>query len=355
MILLSNSRRLPDIFSDLSAPIGLILEIQREDGSIPWFADGIWDAWNHVECAMALEIAGERAASDAAYEYLRGTQKEDGSWLGEYGNTAEIVNDLYMSRETAGQLHDTNFVAYCATGIWHRFLIRADRNDLAHYWPMVKSAMDFVLNLQSEHGDIAWSSEAKLSGPDDAVRAGNASIRKSLESAARIAFLMGELNEAQRFRNALRRIDHVFLYNSARFDRHEDDRSTYAMDWYYPSMCGILKGHEATLHIREHWNAFVHPELGCRCVVSEPWVTVAESAELAITLAGLGAQDIARQILQLQFNHRDEDGCFWMGYQFEQDIFWPREKPSWTQAAVVLAVETLRRGSPTAHLLSQHY
>lgn len=342
-------------FPSLHAAISLILQIQRPDGSIPWFEDGIWDAWNHVECAMALEVAGEVDAADKAYEFLRTTQHPDGSWLGEYGNTAAIVDELFMSRETAGKFHDTNFIAYCATGIWHRYASRNDKSDLAKYWPMVREAINFVIDQQSDFGDVSWSSEAVSFGPDDSVKAGNASIRKSLECAVRIANVLAERKDAKKFRSAMRAIDHAFIHHNDRFDRAGSDRSSYAMDWYYPSMSGTLKGHKATVHLRKKWNHFVVSDLGCRCVSNEPWVTVAESAELVITLAGLGARDIAADLLLKQFNHRDEDGCFWMGYQFEENIFWPREKPSWTQAAVILAVETLRSGSPTASLLSQHF
>ncbi len=341
-------------FPSLEAPIRLITTIQRADGAIPWFADGIWDSWNHVECAMALEVAGELKAADRAYDYLVTSQAENGAWYCEYGNTAAMVDELYMSRETAGSFYDTNFAAYCATGIWHRYLHRQDANDLRHYWPMVRKAIDFVLTLQSDWGDIAWSSEAVEFGPDDSVRAGNASIRKSLECAIRIAFVVRDMKRANRYRRALLKLDIALERHAHRFDRSGDDRSMYAMDWYYPAMCGVHKGHEATKVLSDSWTTFVKPELGCHCVSTEPWITVAESAELAITLTSLGGRDLARNILQRQFNHRDDDGCFWMGYQYEEDIFWPREKPSWTQAAMVLAVETLRSGSPTACVLGQH-
>ncbi len=334
--------------------IQLILEIQRPDGSIPWFADGIWDAWNHVESAMALEVVGETAAADAAFHYLKRTQNADGSWLGDYGNTADMLDTLHMCRTTKGQFHDTNFVAYCATGIWHRYVTRGDRADLNDFWTMVSRALGFVIEHQSDYGDIAWSAEARSFGPDDSVLAGNASIRKSLESGIRIAVTLGKLQSAKKFQNALYKLDRAISLHPERFDRNGEDRSVFAMDWYYPAMSGCIKGHQATLHIREHWSRYVHDSLGCRCVTTEPWITVAESAELSIALTGLGASDVARNLLALQFQHRDEDGTFWMGYQFKEDIFWPREKPSWTQAAVILAAEALRRGSPTEQVLCQH-
>lgn len=339
---------------DLGAAVRLICKIQRPSGAIPWFADGIWDAWNHVESAMALEAAGELDAADRAFAYLKQTQKPDGSWLGDYGNTAPMADRLHMSRQTGGQFHDTNFVAYCATGIWHRYVSRGDKQDLFRFWPMVSRALGFVLALQSEFGDVAWSSEAKLFGPDDSVLAGNASIRKSLESGIRIATTLGKMKTARTYAQAMARIDNAIKNHRERFDRNATDRSVYAMDWYYPTMSGCLKGHPANLHIRKSWNQYFVDGLGCRCVSTEPWITVAESAELAIALTGLGGHDVARQILKFQLKHRDEDGTFWMGYQFDEKIFWPREKPSWTQAAVILAFEALRAGSPTNRVLCQH-
>lgn len=343
-----------DFSPDFRPALNLIKAIQRPSGAIPWFADGIWDAWNHVESAMALEAMGERKASDAAYDFLRKTQKSDGSWIGDYGNTAPMIDTLYMSRETEGQFHDTNFIAYCATGIWHRYACRGDRRDLDTFWPMVSRALGFVLDHQSEFGDVSWSSEGRNFGPDDSVRAGNASIRKSLESGVRIAMILGKLQSAREYQAALRKIDQAISEQPDRFDRNGQNRSTFAMDWYYPSMSGCLKGHAATVHIRQHWSDYVHDRFGCRCVTSEPWITVAETAELAITMTGLGARNIARKLVASQMRNTDSDGTFWMGYQFKEDIFWPREKPSWTQAAMILASESLRRGSPTEYVLCHH-
>ena len=33
-----------------------IIELQRSDGSITWFNEGVFDAWNHLESIMALNI-----------------------------------------------------------------------------------------------------------------------------------------------------------------------------------------------------------------------------------------------------------------------------------------------------------
>ena len=37
-----------------------ILDLQRSDGSIPWYDGGVIDAWNHTHAAMGLSVAGCR-------------------------------------------------------------------------------------------------------------------------------------------------------------------------------------------------------------------------------------------------------------------------------------------------------
>ena len=38
---------------NLKGPIERIVFLQRKDGCIPWTEDGVFDAWNHLECVMA--------------------------------------------------------------------------------------------------------------------------------------------------------------------------------------------------------------------------------------------------------------------------------------------------------------
>src|ERR1019366_9435517 len=56
-----------------------IAAMQQPDGAIGW-RDGHVDAWNHVECAMALTACGLRGPARQGYEWLRATQLGDGSW-----------------------------------------------------------------------------------------------------------------------------------------------------------------------------------------------------------------------------------------------------------------------------------
>ena len=113
------------------------------------------------------------------------------------------------------------------------------------------------------------------------------------------------------------------------------------MDWFYPVLTGVYTGAAARARLAARWSDFVEPELGCRCVVEEPWVTVAESCELVLAL--LAAGDHARAVELYSWLHqwRSEDGDYWTGYQFVQDLLWPDERPTWTAGAVLLAADAL--------------
>ena len=68
---------LPDLPGVLTAAEVLdtaatIAELQLPSGMIPWFPGGHCDPWNHVETAMALDIAGLHAEAERAYGWLAG-------------------------------------------------------------------------------------------------------------------------------------------------------------------------------------------------------------------------------------------------------------------------------------------
>lgn len=325
-----------------------ILDLQRPSGAIPWFEDGPWDPWNHVESAMALTAMGDHHAAEAAYQHLVEIQRTDGAWFGDYGNALPMADRDYISREAAPQMLDTNFCAYPAVGIAHYYLHTGNRDWLRQYWPMVQSAINFVLSLQREDGAILWSFEASGSDEEDALLAGNASIAKSLECAI---FLSQELQEPDDGWMQ----SHAALTRAIRnapdaFDRRKTG-ARFAMDWYYPILSGALDQKASMDRLRDGWSKFVVEEQGCRCVSDEPWVTVAETCELAIALISSGQRDKAENLLKQISAIRDEDGVFWMGWQYDEQVFWPKEKPGWTQAAVILAADAIFGEGPSSRLL----
>ena len=113
------------------------------------------------------------------------------------------------------------------------------------------------------------------------------------------------------------------------------------MDWYYPVLGGALRGAGAAERIARGWDAFVVPGLGVRCVSDQPWVTVAETCELAISLDACGQRERARELLATAGRLRHEDGSYWTGWQYVNENHFPAERSSWTSAAVVLAADAL--------------
>jgi hypothetical protein len=326
-----------------------IFATQTSAGAIPWFAEGPWDAWNHAECLMALNAMGELQAAARGFDFLAETQEAGGAWLCDYGNALPMADRDHIARAPAPQARDTNFAAYPATALWHAWRLTGDLAQVKRHWPMVRAALRFVIGCQNEPGDISWCGEAHGGAADDAILAACASIYASLAHGLALADLVGDPQpDLARARDRLGR---ALLSRPGRFDRAGQDRSGFAMDWYYPILGGVLAPAWAHGRLAVGRGRFVERGLGCRCVATEPWITVAESAELALTLIRLGRFWEAGEILEWQRAHQDSDGVWWMGWQFEEAIVWPQEKPSWTQAAMILAHDALLGETPASRVL----
>ena len=333
----------PGLFPrDFLAPtVASIRALQRDSGEIPWSEDNHADPWDHVEAAMGLSIGGEWAAAERAYRWLAQQQLADGSWWATYRDGAA---DNRERRES-------NFVAYVATGVWHHYRVSANAAFLAEMWPVVDAAMDFVLALQSEHGEIDWAVDAAGRPRGDALVTGCSSIHKSLECAHNISVTLGEARPE--WLPARRRLGDALRRRPERFDRGWESKSRYSMDWFYPVLAGVVTGSAARARLASRWGEFVEPGLGCRCVVEEPWVTVAESCELVMAL--LAAGDHARAVELYSWLHqwRSDAGDYWTGYQFALDLLWPDERPSWTAGAVLLAADALTGHTAAASLFTR--
>lgn len=339
-----------DALGELRPAAERILRLQARDGAIPWFEAGPWDPWNHVECAMALTVLGYTDAAGAAYDQLARTQRPDGAWLGEYGNALPMVERDFISREKAPALVDSNFCAYPAVGIAHYLEVTGDLARVRSWWPMVRRALDFVLSLQRADGTVSWSLEAAGSVEDDALLAGNASIAKALECGIAICGAMGA--DCSAWRAARDALVDALANRPYLFDRRGTG-ARFAMDWYYPVLAGALSPAAARARIAQRWPDFVEAGIGCRCVVDEPWVTTAETAELVMALLVAGEDNRAANLFEAMLARRDADGVFWMGWQFEEAIIWPHEQPGWTQAAVILAADALGNAARGGNLLTR--
>ncbi len=308
-----------------------IAAVQEESGAVPWFPGGHVDPWDHVECAMALLVAGEQTAADRAYRWLFATQREDGSW---------------PMRVTGGVAEDTatdaNMCAYLAVGVWHHWLVRADEAFVREAWPVVRRALDLAVGLQLPFGGIAWARDPEGAVWDEALVTGSSSIHHALGCGLSLARLVDEPQPGWQL--AAGRLGHALR-------EHEDlfaPRSRWSMDWYYPLLSGALTRSDSLDRLAARWDEFVVPGLGIRCVADRPWVTGAETAELALALETLGRAEDARVLLADVQHLRDPDGSYWTGFVYPDDARWPEERSTWTAAAVVLTVDALSDTTPGA-------
>lgn len=307
---------------DIIATGHAIAAVQRPDGAIGW-PDGHVDAWNHVECAMALSVCGLRDAARRAYDWLRVSQLPDGSWR------------VHMTAGTADLATESNHAAYCAVGVWHELMVSRDEGFARRMWPTVRSAMEFVLGLQVPRGEIRWRRGADGTADSDALLTGNASMHTSLRCAAALAEYLGEPQPDWEL--AADQLAHTVASHPEAFA----DKSRYAMDWYYPVLGGPVRGEQARERIEAGWGTFVVPGLGVRCVSDHPWVTAAETAELAIALEAISDSARALELFDQIQVLRAPDGAYWTGWQFVDGRHYPNERSSYTAAAIVLAADAL--------------
>jgi len=311
---------------------GAIAAVQQANGSIGW-PDGHVDAWNHVECAMALSVCGLRREARRAYAWLASSQQSDGSWPVRPGDGG-----------VAEWAAESNHAAYCAVGVWHELLVTGDEAFAAQMWPVVRAGIEFAIGLQTARGEIIWRRHEDGSPDSYALLTGSASMYHSLRCAVALAERLGQPQPDWELAAAL--VGHAVACHADAFA----DKSRFSMDWYYPVLGGAVRGSAAERMVKAGWDTFVVPGIGVRCVSDEPWVTAAETCELAIALDAIGQRDQALELFaQIQFL-RGADGAYWTGWQFQNDRHYPHEQSSYTAAAVVLAADVLgdRRPSPAA-------
>lgn len=322
--------------ADVAATVDAIARVQLPDGNIPWTPGDHTDPWNLVEAAMALDVGGRHPEAERAYEWLRSMQRPDGCW-----------HAYYVGRTVKDPALDTNVTCYAANGVWHHYQSTGDTNFLEEFFPVVERGIDFALSLQAETGEIAWRGDEPDPG---GLLTGSSSIHASLRCAIAIAERLGlerpdwELSLGSLAIAVAHRRD-AFL-----------DKGRWAMDWYYPILGGVLRGHAAHARVAAYWDRFVVPDRGVRCVSDRPWVTAAETCELVLALDAIGLDEQATSLFTwIQFLRAD-DGGYWTGANFDGGRFdadgelFPVEQPTWNSAAVVLAANALGGQGPTAGL-----
>ncbi len=318
--------------AQLAATADHIEACQAPGGAIAWETRGETagkvDAWDHVECAMALLSLGRDEPARRALTWLAATQRVDGTWPREWrvgpGHAVEIVDAAA----------ETNMTAYVAVGLWHHWCARGDAAFVRELWPSVVAALDAVVAAALPFGGIAWAVDDGVPC-GDALLAGSASIHHALRCGAALAETLRQTRPdwelaADTLAAAIRLAERAFL-----------DKARYSMDWYYPVLGGALTGGVARARLAARWDDFVVPGLGIHCVDDHPWVTGAETCELALALLRVGDLPRAARLLTDMQHLREESGAYHTGYVYPDDERWPLERSSWTGAAVILATDAL--------------
>ena len=218
--------------------------------------------------------------------------------------------------------------------------------------PTLIASVDFVISMQTAKGDIFWAAEEGKEILDDSLITGSSSIYKSLECAYAI-YKLFDLS-AEHIFESMQALKDSINNNPKRYDRTWESKSRYSMDWYYPVLCGVFDEEKSLSQIESKWSEFVIQGKGCKCVVEEPWVTVAESSELVAALVRIGKISEAEELFNSLHQWRDkDDDLYWTGYVYTDKKFWPVEKPTWTAGAVLLAADAIYKFTPGSDLFTK--
>jgi len=315
-----------------------IVAAQEPSGAIPWSPGEHTDVWNHVESAMALVAAGEVEAAERAFAWIPTVQRPDGSV------PMKIVKGVV--EDASGE---TNMSSYLAVGLWHHWLVRRDLEFVRRYWPVVRGGLDWACSMQLPWGGISWSHKWHDGRPAtvnrEALLAGSSSIHHSLRAGVALAELLSDPQPEWELAGG--RLAHALRDHRDRFL----DKSEFSMDWYYPVLGGAVRGDAGHALLDSRWDTFVEPGLGIRCVSTNPWVTGAETCELVLALDAIGDRSRAVQLLADMQHLRHEDGSYWTGFVFPENVNWPGERTTYTAAAVILAVDALSLSTPGATIM----
>jgi hypothetical protein len=336
-VLISRKIRIPVV--DIASTAEFILNLQRPDGEIPWSLGGKTDPWDHVESAMGLGVAGYLKEAALAFDWLVKTQFKDGSW---WSSTRDGIPE--------DTTRETNMSAYIAVGVFHYYLLTQDKAFLQHMWHAIKGGINYAVNLQAPTGEIYWARNGRGIVDPMALLTGSSSIYMSLKCALAIASLLGKRRPD--WEKSLEKLGDAIRNKPDCFNMI---KSRYSMDWYYPVLCGAITGLEAKKRIEKFWDKFTVPDWGVRCVSDRPWVTMAETSELVLTLVAIGDFDRAETVFNWLRDKKFDDGSYWMGVTFPDTVIWPEEKTSWTAAAVLLAYDALNEMTPASRIFNHGF
>jgi hypothetical protein len=319
---------------DIGAIAGLIAGTQLPGGEIPWSPNDKTDPWDHVEAAMGLVTGGFFSEARKAFEWMAGTQLENGSWYA-----------AYRKGVPEDRTQDSNQSSYIAVGLFHYHLVTQDTAFLRSLWPAVRSAIDFAVSLQAPGGEIYWALSPEGRLDPMALLTGSSSVFMSIKCALEISRILDD--PVPSWRQALDRLGEAIRNKPHHFNM---TKSRFSMDWFYPVLVGAITGNDARLRIDRFWKKFMVEGQGVRCVSDHPWVTIAETSELCLALCAMGNHRLAEIVFNWICDKRYEDGSYWCGHTYPDMTIWPEDKITWTNAVVLMAADALYHLTPAAAL-----
>lgn len=335
-MLLNISRKNQNYAIDIESAAGFIAKTQRKSGEIPWVEGEKTDPWDHVEAAMGLSIGGYLKEAQRAYEWMARMQLSDGSWYTSY--RAGIPED---------KTRDTNMSSYLAVGTFHYYMLTDDTAFLNDMWETIRSAIWFSLSLQAPSGEIYWAISPEGKVDPMALLSGSSSIYMSIKCALAIAERLG--HHLPEWEKALKKLENAIKTKPYLFNM---TKSRYAMDWYYPILSGVITGEKAQKRIDKFWKKFIAIGQGARCVSDQPWVTLAETSELALAVSAMGNTNLSEIIFNWILDKQNKDGSYWCGFTCPDMTIWPKYKTTWTNAAVLMAADAIYELTPASQLFS---
>ena len=316
-----------------------IVQNQLLDGSIPWDEKGKCDAWDHSECLISLAIYKEWEAFDKGVDWFFSNLNSQGLIYSEFNNQQPTLLN-----------YQSHHAPYIALPLLQRYLIDKNLDHLNKYLPQLNTIFSSLLDFMDTDGMYYWSKDDN-GYADNSLITASMSIAISVQAYTSIIEILDLANEKSDYDTDLKSkslkdlktlLDKSFWSNSEiqwdKFDRDGVDRSRFSMDFYYPYLAGIKNNKSEFLKSLE---SFYVKGLGVKCVKEEPWVTVAESCECVIAALAHENIQIAEDIFNDIQQFQDSEGIFPTGYQYDLKIFWPEEKSTWTNAAVIIAAHAL--------------
>ena len=129
----------------------------------------------------------------------------------------------------------------------------------------------------------------------------------------------------------------------------------WAMDWYYPVLCGAITGESGRERLAHRYDAFITEDWGVRCVSDRPWITAAETCECAMAHLAVGETDRATELFTWAQRLRTEEDRYWTGIVLPDQVHFPGgEQSTYTSSAIILAADALVGASPASRRPHHH-